>query len=83
MSKLIEEVESTQHEMELAPGYTMLYYKRADFLRLLEHTRKLEAMLKKHEWELSESGLDFCMECGGGRTMSGHSPDCELARLIE
>ncbi len=63
-----------------------------DVDQLLAHTRNLEAMLRKHEWARydSEWGLSHCPECSGDRDDTGwitdkigHSPDCELARLIE
>ena len=58
---------------------------------LLAHTSKLEAMLRKHEWADKNFGMESdesvytiskCPECEMER-LNGHSPDCELARLIE
>ena len=49
-----------------------------DVVRLLAHTRKLEAMIVNH-FEGGHIGGDSCIVCG---QYSGHSPDCELARLI-
>jgi len=49
-----------------------------DVVRLLAHTRKLEAMLKRQEFD--DDGI--CKECHSPRSLFEHSPDCELARLI-
>lgn len=57
-------------------------YDEDDVNELLTHARALEAMLTKHEWILDDHmGNGYCPECGS--KMNGHSPDCELARLIE
>jgi hypothetical protein len=50
------------------------------FQELLTHARSLEAMMRKHEWQLA--GYSVCLECDELES-SGHSPDCELARLLE
>jgi len=49
---------------------------------LISHTRKLEAMLKKHEFSDNDYMDNFCPSCYNYE-IEGHSPDCELARLIE
>lgn len=55
-----------------------------DVKSLLDHARALEAMLKKHEWCIEGIYTDsVCPECGGGRRLNGHSPDCQLAKLLE
>ena len=50
---------------------------------LLAHTSKLEAMLRKHEWVTPRIEDGDCPECRCNRWGIGHSPDYELARLIE
>ena len=51
-----------------------------EFYDLINHARALEAMLRKHEWSAGDFG-GRCPECDGV-DHRGHSPDCELARLI-
>ena len=48
---------------------------------LITHARALEAMLKKHEFSGGDHSI-WCPECKGYYA-DGHSPDCELARLLE
>lgn len=58
-----------------------------EVVKLLAHARALEDMLRKHEWDGFDFGddemcPDCCPECESART-NGHSPGCELARLLE
>ena len=53
-----------------------------DVVALLDHARALEAMLKKHEWCAIAWGSAGCPECMK-QTGQGHSPDCQLDRLLE
>lgn len=68
----------------VADEYTLEYmFELKDVVELLAHARALEAMLKKHEW--SDNGFDDeldCKECGCSELI-GHSPDCQLAELLE
>jgi len=56
-------------------------YSMVDVDRLLAHTRALESMLKKHEWASGDGGCE-CPECGELKQYD-HSPDCQLAKLLE
>jgi len=53
-----------------------------DVVALLDHARALEAMLKGFEWVDNEWDEKWCLNCGNP-IESGHSPDCQLARLLE
>ena len=79
---------SITKDFEKRPKETALFaghgewFATEDVLRLLAHTRALEAMLKKHEWCENDTNWRHCDECGTSET-SGHKPDCQLAKLIE
>jgi hypothetical protein len=61
-----------------------IVYSMVDVDKLLAHARALEAMLMKHEWaDKSDDGTRWCPECYGGMTWEGHSPDCQLAKLLD
>ena len=49
-------------------------------ITLLSHARQLEAMLKKHQHSGSIL-FPRCPECGCPEDL-GHTPTCELARLL-
>ena len=81
MSKLTDGFED---HANLAWNYKddAIVYSMVDVDRLLAHTRKLEAMLKKHEFSDNDYVDNFCPSCYNYE-IEGHSPDCELARFIE
>ena len=65
------------------------YYNSIFVHALLAHTRALEAMLKKHEWQVIPEHADNrhpyseeCPECHQEKE-AGHSRDCHLAKLLE
>jgi hypothetical protein len=63
-------------------GNSYYYHEAVD--QLLAHTRALEAMLKKHEWDGRDADLDeACLECGRYYGFANHLPDCQLAKLLE
>ena len=63
--------------ISVADEYTLDYmYGREDVSELLDHTRALEAMLKKNEFNGEGSA---CPECDN----FPHHPDCQLAALLD
>lgn len=72
MSKIANNFEK---RIEGKPGLAP-YYLTQDVAQLLDHTRQLETMLRKH-------GIDdtqWCREC---EEFDEHSPNCALAKLLE
>lgn len=63
------------------------FYREKDVEELLAHTRALEAMLKKHEWNAGKDDQhpdDCCPECKAFKYVpGGHKQDCQLAKLLE
>lgn len=62
--------------------FNSIMYSHADVMELLAHTRKCEEMLRKLEWSGSDCIGDYCSFCYEYEK-DGHSPDCELAKLIK
>lgn len=66
---------------QTAMAHGLPMYKMKEVDDLLTHARALEAMLKKHEFVVDEV-YEACVECGMPQH-SGHSKDCELAKLLD
>lgn len=66
-----------EEKLQTSGGHA--YYHVHHVTPLLAHARALEGMLKKHEFTLEDF---WCPECGG-RDDFGHTPDCQLAKLLE
>ena len=59
-----------------------LRYFREETEKPLAHARALEAKLKEREWQYdTDSGVYICSKCGGLKPT--HSPNCELAKLLD
>jgi sulfatase maturation enzyme AslB (radical SAM superfamily) len=75
--------ELRQKETKLALDQRHYWYGVQDVVKLLHHSRQLEAMLKKREW----SGFDTygnvddsCPEC---MMIKVHESDCPMAILLD
>ena len=60
-------------------NYDGNYYDVSAVEELLSHTRALETILKKQEFD--DDGI--CKECNSPRALYEHSTDCKLAKLLE
>jgi len=75
--------EERELRLDYGKSLTIHHYGVLDVRELLAHTRALEVMLKKHEWHRDGPNYSHCPECHSGERYTGHSPDCQLARLLE